>query len=87
MSRRSLQAAMTTSRELAVASGVPLSTLRYYISLGLLPISSRAGNKHLFNSTEATSRLKKIIRLRQQGYTIALIRQQLSKEGAFSDRA
>lgn len=77
-----------TSRELASAAGVTLSTIHYYTSLGLLPVSRRVGNKRLFNSAETMSRLKRIAQLRGQGYPLSLIRQELSKrKEVFDDRA
>jgi DNA-binding transcriptional MerR regulator len=67
-----------TSKELADAGGVSLSTIQYYTAIGLLHSNARAGNKRLYDAKRAKERLKQIQRMRQDGYSLALIRQQLN---------
>ena len=69
---------MVSSKDLAEAVGLTLSTISYYTALGLLKVSRRAGNKRLYDSTEAKTRLRQIALLRQKGYSLSLIRKQLA---------
>lgn len=71
---------LVSSSELAATAGVTLATVHYYTALGLLQVRRRTGNKHLYDSQEATARLQDIARLRHDGYSLALIRRMLSKE-------
>ena len=66
-----------SSAELAGSAGLKLSTIHYYTTLGLLKTSGRRGNKRLYDFRENKARLKEIHRLRQKGYTLALIRSQM----------
>ena len=72
---------LTSLPGVARGSGVTLSTLNYYINLGLLPVAERQGNKRLFDRGAVIRRLEEIHRLRQQGYPLRLIRKQLKEAG------
>lgn len=76
-------AGFVTSKELADAGGVSLSTIQYYTALGLLHSNRRSGNKRLYEAKKSKLLLKEIQRLRQNGYSLALIRKQLNGRGAF----
>lgn len=68
-----------TSSQLAVATGVTLSTVHYYTAMGLLQADRQTGNSRLYDVRETKARLQYIARLRQEGYSLALIRTMLSK--------
>ena len=68
---------LITSAELASASEVTLSTIHYYTTLGLLRACGRSGNKRQYERREARSRRQEIQRSRQEGYSLAMIRQRL----------
>ena len=68
---------MWTSKELAKAAGMTLSAINYYTSLGLLQVKQRYGNKRLYNPTQAKARVQQIRLMRQKGYSLSLIRQQI----------
>lgn len=70
---------LVSSKELAAVNGVTLSTIHYYTTVGLLRVRRRVGNKRFYDCREAHTRLKQVARLRQQGYSLALIRQVLEK--------
>ena len=78
--RKTLNARFMTSSELAAAIGITLSTVHYYTALGLLQARRRAGNKRLYDSREAKTRLQDIARLRHDGYSLTLIRKVLDTE-------
>lgn len=70
-----------TSKELALAGGVSLSLIHYYTTLGFLRVRDRAGNKRLYDSSEARASLKRIAELRKQGYSLSLIRRVFEGKG------
>ena len=70
---------LVSSKKLAAVNGVTLSTIHYYTTVGLLRVRRRVGNKRFYDCREAHARLKQVARLRQQGYSLALIRQVLEK--------
>ncbi|HEX9779967.1 MAG TPA: MerR family transcriptional regulator [bacterium] len=74
--------ALVTSAELSKLAGVSLSTIHYYTALGLLRARGRAGNRRLYRVREAKLRLHRISRLRQQGYSLALILRTVGRNGA-----
>lgn len=73
---------LITSAQLAHTAGLTLSTIHYYTTLGFLHVRQRAGNKRLYDMQDAAAALEEIRRLRQQGYSLTMIRERLSqKEG------
>lgn len=72
---------LVTSAQLAHAVGVTLSTIHYYTILGLLHVRERAGNKRLYDAQAATASIEEIRRLRQRGYSLTVIREQMSQKG------
>ena len=77
MVRRRTNPSLTTSAELSASSGLALSTIHYYTALGLLRVRERMGNKRAYDIRETKARLEKIRRMRQEGYSMAIIRQRL----------
>ena len=78
MGRASNPRFVSTS-QLASATGVTLSTIHYYTALGLLRTHRWVGNNCLYGFREAKARLRRIARLRHEGYSLTLIRKILSK--------
>ena len=58
--------------DVASASGMTVSAVRYYADLGLLPLTGRVGGKRRFEST-AIPRVEFIRRCRDAGFTLAEI--------------
>ncbi len=58
-------------RELSTASGVPAKTIRYYESIGLLPLPTRAGNGYRQYAPDAREHLSLIVSLRDLGLSLA----------------
>ncbi len=59
--------------ELALASGLPVDTIRFYQGKGLLPPPRRAGRVAVYDERHL-ERLKRIRGLVAQGFTLALVR-------------
>ena len=70
-----------TCKQLAELEGLTQSTIHYYTSLGLLQVKQRSGNKRLYDPSQTKARLQQIALLRQKGYSLSLIRQQIMGEG------
>ena len=70
---------LSSAKELADATGMTPSTLHYYTTLGFLRVHRRIGNKRFYDTAEAKARLQKITQLRQEGYSLSLIRQQFKE--------
>lgn len=60
-------------RELALQSGVPAKTIRYYESVGLLPTVARRENNYRDYDPSAVERLRFIASTRSLGFTLAEI--------------
>ena len=52
---------------------ISYQTVNYYTNLGLLTVRRREGNNRLYNASEVTSCLKRINKLKNQGYSLRLI--------------
>lgn len=68
---------LITLQEVSRRTGATLSSLNYYVNLGLLPVADRQGNKRLFHREKALNRFKEIDRLRREGYPLRMIRREL----------
>lgn len=64
---------MLSLQEIAKGFGISYQTLNYYTSLGLLRPHKRKGNKRLYIAKEVTERLKKINKLKNEGYPLRII--------------
>ncbi len=56
--------------ELAKRAGVTARTIRYYESLGLIPLGDREGNGHHHYPEQTLARLEKIDQLKQLGLSL-----------------
>ena len=70
--------------EVSHKSGLSLSSLNYYVNIGLLPIADRRGNRRLFAESKVFARLDNISKLRREGYPLRIIRRQLQGQRASS---
>jgi DNA-binding transcriptional MerR regulator len=70
--------------ELAAATGIAASAIRFYEQSGLLPAAQRAGNGYRSYSTEAVERLRYIQLAQALGFTLDTLRAGLVNRGALS---
>ena len=61
-------------------TGMSMSSLNYYVNLGLLPVADRQGNRRLFVESQVFRRLEEISHLRREGYPLRIIRRQLQEK-------
>ena len=69
---------MISIKEIVKKYGIPYSTVNYYTMIGLLTIVDRRKNIKLYDEIEVKKRLTKIIKLRNKGYPLDLIRKELN---------
>ncbi|MBI4708474.1 MAG: MerR family transcriptional regulator [Candidatus Omnitrophica bacterium] len=74
-------AKLISTKEIAQKYNLSYQIINHYVRVGLLPIAKRNGFRRLFDEIETKKRMKKIIELKDKGYTLALIRDQLEEEG------
>ena len=55
-------------------------TVNHYTDIGLLDVVSKRKNTRLYNDIEVEKRLKVITQLKDKGYPLRLIRQELLKK-------
>jgi DNA-binding transcriptional MerR regulator len=75
-----------TLRELAAAAGVAERTIRYHISLGILPPPLRGGRSAAYGETHKAG-IEAVRRLQAKGLTLAEIAHELALEGGPAPRA
>jgi DNA-binding transcriptional MerR regulator len=54
------------------------ATINYYTNMGLLSVAEKQGNKRLYDESDVRKRLEKIKEMRRSGYSLRLIRKQLT---------
>lgn len=67
-----------TVDELAASTGVTVRTLRYYVSLGLLPAPVRRGRMAWYDATHR-ARLEMVLALQEHGFTLQAIERYLAR--------
>jgi len=72
---------LITSAEVVKKYKISYQTLNYYTNLGLLVSKGRIGNKRLYDEKKLKKRLKKIQKLKNDGYTLRLICKIINKKG------
>ncbi len=60
-------------------TGLSLSSLNYYVNLGLISVADRQGNRRLFVESHVIHHLDEISRLRREGYPLRIIRRRLQE--------
>lgn len=64
-------------KQVAELCNISVATVNYYTNMGLFRVSDRRGNKRLYNQDEVTEKFNRIRELRKQGYSLALIQNQM----------
>ena len=70
--------ALITIGDISKLYGLSKATVNYYTNMGLLHIVEKQGNKRLYDDDEIRKRLEKIKEMRRSGYSLRLIRKQLT---------
>ncbi len=65
--------------EISKKFNISYQTINYYTNLGLLRVRKRDGNNRLYSTREVASSLSKVDKLKNQGYSLHLIRGILMK--------
>ena len=69
--------AKISAQDIIKKFNIKYSTLNYYTTIGLLPLSGKNGNQRMYDEGEVRRRLEDITRLSQEGYPLNLIRKKL----------
>lgn len=69
---------LITISDVSELYGLSKATINYYTNMGLLSIAEKKGNKRLYDENEVSKRLEKIKEMRRSGYSLKLIRKQLT---------
>ncbi len=69
---------MISIKEIVKKYGISYSTVNYYTMIGLLTVVDRRKNIKLYDEIEVKERLTKIIKLRNKGFPLDLIRKELN---------
>jgi len=64
---------MISPAEISKIHNISYQTINYYTNLGLFTVRKRHANNRLFNSKEISACLKRITKLKSQGYSLKLI--------------
>lgn len=64
-------------KDMAEASGVPVSTINHYINIGLIKETDREENNYRLFGTTEFKRLQKITESRMAGFSLEQIRRML----------
>ncbi len=72
---------LISSPEIVTKYKISYQTLNYYTNLGLLHAVKKKGNKRYYDEREIRHNLSKIERLKNEGYTLRLIRNVLAQQG------
>jgi len=59
--------------EISKIYGISYQTVNYYTNLGLLMVKKRNANNRLFDSSQVRACLKRVTKLKSQGYSLKLI--------------
>ncbi|MBL7073459.1 MAG: MerR family transcriptional regulator [Candidatus Omnitrophica bacterium] len=60
-------------QEISKIFDLSYQTLNYYTSIGLIKPQKRQGNKRLYLTKEVTERLRKVTKLKNEGYPLQVI--------------
>lgn len=73
-------AQLITIKDIVKNHNLSYQMVNHYTRMGLLTVVERKGYKRLYDKQETEKHLKTIIELKNQGYTLPLIRDQFIKE-------
>jgi len=65
--------------EISKIYGISYQTVNYYTNMGLLMVKKRNANSRLYNAHQVSACLKKVTKLKSQGYSLKLICDSLRK--------
>jgi len=68
---------LISSLEIVKKYRISYQTLNYYTNLDLLQAVNKKGNKRFYNTKDIKQNLQKIQKLKNEGYTLKLIRKLL----------
>jgi DNA-binding transcriptional MerR regulator len=68
---------LISSSDIVKKYKISYQTLNYYTNLSLLQAVNKKGNKRFYNEKDIKQNLEKIQRLKNEGYTLRLIRKEL----------
>jgi len=69
---------LISTSEIVAKYKISYQTLNYYTNLGLLQATSKVGNKRFYDENKLKQDLDKIQQLKNEGYTLNLIRKTLN---------
>lgn len=70
---------LITINEIIREYSVPYSTVNHYTIIGLLNVVGKKRNIRLYDRGEVRERIKRILELKDKGYPLHLIRNELAK--------
>ena len=68
---------LISAKEIISKFNISLQRVNHYTNIGLLSVVTRKGNVRMYNETEVKERIAKISELRNEGYSLRLIRKKL----------
>ena len=76
-SKNSSRNKLIAARTIMDRYNISYQTVNHYTDFGLLPVSAKKGNARFYNKIVVDERMKKIKKLREEGYSLRLIRKKL----------
>ena len=70
---------MISTKEIMEKYGLPYSTVNHYTIIGLLTVEARRRNVRLYDEANVEEKLTRIMRLKDKGYPLHLIKKELQK--------
>ncbi len=67
-----------SAKEIISKFNISLQRINHYTNIGLLSVVTRKGNVRMYDETEVKERIAKISELRNEGYSLRLIRKKLN---------
>lgn len=69
---------LISAPEIVKRFGVTYQAVNHYTNLGLLEVAAKNGNARMYEKSQVRFRLSKIAQLVREGYSLRLIRKQLT---------
>jgi len=69
---------LISAKEIISKFNISLQRVDHYTNIGLLSVVKRKGNVRMYDETEVKERITKISELRNEGYSLRLIRKKLN---------
>jgi DNA-binding transcriptional MerR regulator len=68
---------LISAKDITVKYSISYQTVNHYTDFGLLPLVTRKGNVRFYDEPLVKSRLGRIVKLANEGYSLRLIRKKL----------